>query len=660
MKYCFFIAMQILGLDLKAQNTNLDSLISQTQWDSLFPKRAGMSAGHPQGYTADFYSFANLKQAVNDLSDYKVTIRKKIGVWGELTTVTRKSTNITYNYSDVDATWHSNTTPETIINVDFKDFINRLSSINNKRELSAFLANISKETTGGWQTPIGGGSPGDYAKWGLYFGYEVGYTPANSAGAYSQAHTEYPPNASKGYYGRGPIQLSWNYNYGQFSKFIFNDKTILLNNPDTIQKDGVLAFKSAIWFWMMPQCPKPSCHQVMHELWAPVVGEYSSSKMYKKGFAHTNNIINGGLECRTSSSTAFTAKVVLRSELYKYYLGIAGFNTTQIASENTGNKTSLCYESTTDAMQDFINCAIAACTPTYSNRVKTICSNQTYFYNNQMRNLTGNYNDTFVNSNGCDSIETLTLIINQVKNTNINQSICQGDSFIFNNQYNKIAGIYFDTLLSDNMCDSIIKLILSIKPNAQSTVYKEICQGDSFLFNNQYYKLSGTYQAKYKNQQGCDSIENLILTINSLPVISINQSNSQLIAKEGFTSYRWFFNSTPLSATSNIYQANQTGTYSVEVENASGCKNKTSIFYTHYQLSTIYLTDNQIKIYPSPTSGIINLNGLKQLTLAKVYDILGHKLLEIIVKNKLDLSSLSNGFYWVEISNKREKILVEK
>lgn len=339
-------------------NYDVGDLLTATQWNSLFPKRAGTLSAHPQGYITDFYSYINFRQAVTEMSDYLVQIRKKQGVWGELITITIKSSSTTYIYSDVESWWYTNPTPETVINVDFADFVSTSSIYNNKRELSAFLANISKETTGGWQLPVGGGSTGDYAQWGLYFVHEVGYNSTNGVGTYSQASTDYPPNPTKGYYGRGPIQLSWNYNYGQFSKFLYNDVSILLNNPDLVQEDGVLAFKSAIWFWMMPQCPKPSCHQVMQELWQAQTGDYSSNKMYKKGFAHTNNIINGGLECRSMSSTAFTQKVVLRSELYKYYLSIIGFNPSEIALENTGDYSTLCYENSTNAMQNYINCSI--------------------------------------------------------------------------------------------------------------------------------------------------------------------------------------------------------------------------------------------------------------------------------------------------------------
>lgn len=354
----FFIVFD--NINCLSQNSNISNYLSQAQWNSLFPRRAGTYGSHPQGYTTDFFSYTNIIQAANEMSDYLVEIRLKQNVPGQLITITIKSTGASYIYSDVAQAWHTNPTPVTIMNVDFADFVSRSSDLYNRRELAAFLANISKETTGGWQLPVGVGTYGDYAQWGLYWVHEVGYTSSGSAGAYSTPHPDYPPNPTVGYYGRGPIQLSWNYNYGQFSKFLYNDVSILLNNPDLIQQDGILAFKSAIWFWMMPQCPKPSCHQTMHELWSPSPGDYSSSKMYKKGFAHTNNIINGGLECRSTSTPAFTEKVQLRSQLYKYYLNVLGVSSSQIMLEDSNDYTTLCYESSSDAMQDYNSCFLNA------------------------------------------------------------------------------------------------------------------------------------------------------------------------------------------------------------------------------------------------------------------------------------------------------------
>jgi hypothetical protein len=136
---------------------------------------------------------------------------------------------------------------------------------------------------------------------------------------------------------------------------LYNDKNILINNPERLEEDGVLAFKSAIWFWMMPQWPIPSCHQIMHELWEPLPGEYTQNKMYQKGFAHTTNIINGAIECRQNSSSA---NVVLRSELYKYYLKIVGFTPPEIALENTTEYSTTCRDNNLNFMQSYVSAYI--------------------------------------------------------------------------------------------------------------------------------------------------------------------------------------------------------------------------------------------------------------------------------------------------------------
>lgn len=368
---CLVVFLCCLAASVSGQG--LPSLISQAQWQAMFPQRAGTAVGHPQGYTSDFYAYQKLQQAMQQLADFRATIETKSGVWGERITITRLSTGQQYLYAEPDNNWLQSPVPISSQVVNFADFANTSSITQNKRELAAFLAHISKETTGGWQFPIGGGSFGDYALWGLYFVHEVGYTSANSAGAYSQTHPLYPPNPAKGYYGRGPIQLSWNYNYGQFSKFLFNDASILLNDPDSLQRDGVIAFQSALWFWMMPQCPKPSCHQVMHGQWVPQAGAYSASKMYQQGFAHTNNIINGGLECRTTSTSAFTEKVVLRSGLYKYYLGLMGFSPAQIAAEDSGNYTTSCNDSSGQAMENYLQCDVQPSTQTDVSMLDVAC-----------------------------------------------------------------------------------------------------------------------------------------------------------------------------------------------------------------------------------------------------------------------------------------------
>merc|ERR1712106_526158 len=98
----------------------------------------------------------------------------------------------------------------------------------------------------------------------------------------------------KKYYGRGAKQLSYNFNYGQFSQAMFGDGRLLLDNPDFVA-DTWLNMASATWFYATPQPPKPSMLHVIDGTWVP--NREDRRNGIKPGFGATINIINGGLEC---------------------------------------------------------------------------------------------------------------------------------------------------------------------------------------------------------------------------------------------------------------------------------------------------------------------------------------------------------------------------
>lgn len=80
-----------------------------------------------------------------------------------------------------------------------------------------------------------------------------------------------------------------------FSQAVYSDPNVLLENPDLIGQDGYAAFGSALWFYMMPQSPKPSMHEVSTNLYVP--NAYDVSRDLGATFGATTLIINGGLEC---------------------------------------------------------------------------------------------------------------------------------------------------------------------------------------------------------------------------------------------------------------------------------------------------------------------------------------------------------------------------
>ena len=54
------------------------------------------------------------------------------------------------------------------------------------------------------------------------------------------------PAGTNAYYGRGPLQLSWNYNYHDAGEALGLD---LLHDPEVVSRDPQVAWRTAAWFW---------------------------------------------------------------------------------------------------------------------------------------------------------------------------------------------------------------------------------------------------------------------------------------------------------------------------------------------------------------------------------------------------------------------------
>ena len=95
------------------------------------------------------------------------------------------------------------------------------------------------------------------------------------------------------------MQLSWNYNYGQFSAVFatskYDNRLELLKNPELVANDSYVSMAAGLWFYMTPQDPKPSMHDIMTGFYMP--NEIDLASNFTAGFGATINVINGGLEC---------------------------------------------------------------------------------------------------------------------------------------------------------------------------------------------------------------------------------------------------------------------------------------------------------------------------------------------------------------------------
>ena len=215
--------------------------------------------------TFDFYSYVSLISAIDKLAPVYIFVYRRKKPDGTLvnyaekivrydSSTKRKSVSITHK--DYNASWNEQKEEKLHSVYSFADFAGYGNERRKKRDLAAFLANISHETTG-----LGNGDANKNS--GLYWREEAAWQQGSTEIHYtSSGNPMFIAEPGKSYHGRGPIQISYPYNYGQVSQFLFGDKDVLLKTPELVltsdsNNDGTpdanVAFQTAIWFWMTPQ-----------------------------------------------------------------------------------------------------------------------------------------------------------------------------------------------------------------------------------------------------------------------------------------------------------------------------------------------------------------------------------------------------------------------
>jgi hypothetical protein len=152
-----------------------------------------------------------------------------------------------------------------------------------RQEAAAFLANVNHETGG--------------------LRYVVEQNTANYP-HYCDATQSYGcPAGQAAYYGRGPIQLSWNFNYKAAGDALGLD---LLRNPYLVEQNPSVAWRTGLWYWNTQNGPGTMTpHDAM---------------VNARGFGETIRSINGSLECDGRNP----AQVQSRINSYQNFAQILG------------------------------------------------------------------------------------------------------------------------------------------------------------------------------------------------------------------------------------------------------------------------------------------------------------------------------------------------
>jgi len=177
--------------------------------------------------------------------------------------------------------------------------------------------------------------------------------------------------------------------------------------------------------------------------------------------------------------------------------------------------------------------------PTYFiTETNSICDNASLLWHGSTYTTAGVYYDSLLSVNGCDSVYQLTLTVNPTYFYSETDTICDNDSFLWHGMTLTTTGVYYDSLLSINGCDSVYQLTLTVNPTYFYSETDTICDNGSLFWHGQIISQSGIYYDSLTTINGCDSIYEISITINPIPLVTLSTltdicENASLFALSG-------------------------------------------------------------------------------------------------------------------------------
>lgn len=275
---------------------------------------------------------------------------------------------------------------------------------------------------------------------------------------------------------------------------------------------------------------------------------------------------------------------------------------------------------------------------------ETICEGESFFFNNNNLMTTGIYEDTLKAMSGCDSMVTLNLTVGTIENTLIEETICDGETSQFNNQILSTSGVYMDTLSTSFGCDSFIQYNLTVLDNYETSIDTIVCPGDTVVFLNFILTTETTYWTTFTAANGCDSSVVLHLMFDNVTVTNLE---ADLCPGDSLS-----FNGQILTAS---------GIYTDTLTSAIGCDSIIQLDLTmksscqSVSIEETFLEN--INIYPNPARDYLFIHS-RDLSISsiQVVNMTGQIMQEQYFSSgtqrnshELNLNELVSGIYWVLI-----------
>jgi hypothetical protein len=314
---------------------------------------------------------------------------------------------------------------------------------------------------------------------------------------------------------------------------------------------------------------------------------------------------------------------------------------------------------------------------------------------------------------GMDSVRAVTIAVGDTVSINNNYyvdstmirvlptsvlttTICSGDSILVGSHFHKTAGIYYDTLLTPTLTDSLIITTLSLNALPSVSIAASntiVCAGTAVTLTVSGTALSYTwsnnnstatsisptpsatavYTVTGTDVNGCKSAAMQSITVNPLPDKSVTITvDYTLTANANAANYQWLNCTTHnpvVGATNQSFITTElTDTAYAVIVTQNGCSD-TSNCYNAWSIGIASFTAvNGISIYPNPSNGnfSIETNKAEKQTL-QVFDVNGKLVLNQVIQNgktNVEASALAEGVYSINIAHnggiERRRLVIVK
>ena len=252
---------------------------------------------------------------------------------------------------------------------------------------------------------------------------------------------------------------------------------------------------------------------------------------------------------------------------------------------------------------------------------------------------------------GCDSIITTTINITPTYSISESSSICEGESYTFpdgTTEDNITSQVIHVNNLSTSLtgCDSIITTTVNIIPKFELSESVYICKGESYTFPDKVTIDNITSQVVHVSRlsmssTGCDL--NITTTVKITPdyIVMIKDS---INAGE---SYMF-----PDSVVQNNITEQIIYTCNLTTKEAACDSIVTTVLNIKSSVQIPTVTENDIKIFPNPSEGLIQIESTENISNIEVFSSVGMLLWSDRINSNytsINLTGYTEGFYIIRL-----------